>query len=226
MALAISCTRVAFLQEISLEKLIIYIVDEQCKDSWISYEVGPDEKTQKYVSRRLVPPQSLIYDLSRSRLLKSQLQSNRNLSITQVSTQSQISLSVYSGNEEEEVKRLSVGHSVSVCVCRSPLSTALQQSSDPLRDNYIGQCGSDVFVTDGFNSWNKTERLGIHVGDVNSFHNRALKKSEDLMRQDRSIAVAFHNQTEMEKNEHRVQLDASITACRFVLKNALPFRNC
>lgn len=88
----------------------------------------------------------------------------------------------------------------------------------------VGQCGSDAFVTDGFNSWNKTERLGLHVGDVNSFHNQALKKSEDLMRQDRSIAVAFHKQTETEKNEHRIRLYASIKACRFVLKNALPFR--
>ncbi|XP_024978996.1 uncharacterized protein LOC112516207 [Cynara cardunculus var. scolymus] len=89
---------------------------------------------------------------------------------------------------------------------------------------YCRQCGSDAFVTDGFNSWNKTERLGLHVGDINSFHNRALKKGGDLMSQDRSIVVAFHKQTEKEKNEHRIRLNASIEACRFLLKNALPFR--
>ncbi|XP_024965955.1 uncharacterized protein LOC112506164 [Cynara cardunculus var. scolymus] len=44
------------------------------------------------------------------------------------------------------------------------------------------------------------------------------------MSQDRSIAVAFHKQTEKEKNEHRIRLDVSIKAYRFLLKNALPFR--
>ncbi|XP_024979010.1 zinc finger MYM-type protein 1-like [Cynara cardunculus var. scolymus] len=44
------------------------------------------------------------------------------------------------------------------------------------------------------------------------------------MSQGRSIAVAFHKQTEKEKNEHRILLNASIKACRFLLKNALPFR--
>ncbi|KAI3692292.1 hypothetical protein L6452_32106 [Arctium lappa] len=91
-------------------------------------------------------------------------------------------------------------------------------------DHHVGKCGSDAFVTEGFNSWNKTERLSLHVGDVNSFHNRALKKSEDLMRQNRSIAVAFQKQSEIEKNEHRIRLNASIKAIRFLLKNALPFR--
>ncbi|XP_024990565.1 zinc finger MYM-type protein 1-like [Cynara cardunculus var. scolymus] len=91
-------------------------------------------------------------------------------------------------------------------------------------DHYVGQCRSDDFVTDGFNSWNKTERLGLHVGNINSFHYRALKKGEDLMSQDRSIAVAFHKQTEKEKNEHRIRLNALIKTCRFLLKNALPFR--
>ncbi|XP_024977094.1 zinc finger MYM-type protein 1-like [Cynara cardunculus var. scolymus] len=86
-----------------------------------------------------------------------------------------------------------------------------------------GQCGSDTFVTDGCNSWNKTKRLGLHVDDINSFHNRALKKNEDLMSQDRSITVAFHKQTEKEKNEHRIRLNALIKFCRFLLKNALPF---
>ncbi|XP_024989158.1 zinc finger MYM-type protein 1-like [Cynara cardunculus var. scolymus] len=86
------------------------------------------------------------------------------------------------------------------------------------------QCGSDAFVTYGFNSWNKTERLGLHVGDINSFYNRAPKKGEDLMSQDRYIVVAFHKQTEKEKNKNRIQLNASIKACRFLLNNALPFR--
>ncbi|XP_024976312.1 uncharacterized protein LOC112514214 [Cynara cardunculus var. scolymus] len=48
-------------------------------------------------------------------------------------------------------------------------------------------------------------------------------KSEDLMRQNQSIAVAFHKQTEIEKNEHRIRLNVSVKASRFLLKNALPF---
>ncbi|KAL6582954.1 hypothetical protein OROMI_005032 [Orobanche minor] len=92
------------------------------------------------------------------------------------------------------------------------------------RDHFGKQGGSDAFVSDGFNSWNKTERLALHVGDVNSFHNRAFKNCEDLMRQDRSIAIAFHKHSDTAKNEYRVRLNASIDACRYLLNQALPFR--
>ncbi|KAI3673345.1 hypothetical protein L6452_39463 [Arctium lappa] len=92
------------------------------------------------------------------------------------------------------------------------------------RDHCSGQGGNDAFVTDGFSSWNKTERLAIHVGDINSCHNRALKKWEDLMRQNQSIAVAFHKQNDIVKNEYRIRLNASIDAARFLLNSALPFR--
>ncbi|KAL6521278.1 hypothetical protein OROGR_017847 [Orobanche gracilis] len=92
------------------------------------------------------------------------------------------------------------------------------------RDHFGKQGGSDAFVSDGFDSWNKTERLALHVGDVNSFHNRAFKNCEDLMRQDRSIVVAFHKHSDTAKNEYRVRLNASIDACRYLLNQALPFR--
>ncbi|KAL6582809.1 hypothetical protein OROMI_004887 [Orobanche minor] len=92
------------------------------------------------------------------------------------------------------------------------------------RDHFGKQGGSDAFVSDGFNSWNKTKRLAFHVGDVSSFHNRAFKNCEDLMRQDRSIAVAFHKHSVTTKNEYRVRLNASTDACRYLLNQALPFR--
>ncbi|KAJ9557377.1 hypothetical protein OSB04_011991 [Centaurea solstitialis] len=92
------------------------------------------------------------------------------------------------------------------------------------RDQSNGQGGSDTFVTEGFNSWNKTERLVMHVGDIKSFHNRALKQCDDLMRQNQSIAVAFHKQNNIVKNEYRIRLNASIDATRFLLNSALPFR--
>uniref|UniRef100_A0A0D3BLP4 TTF-type domain-containing protein n=1 Tax=Brassica oleracea var. oleracea TaxID=109376 RepID=A0A0D3BLP4_BRAOL len=58
--------------------------------------------------------------------------------------------------------------------------------------------GSVGFVTEGFDSWNKSDRLAGHVGAVNSFHNIAKKKCEDLMRQ--------------------------VDAARYLLKQGLPFR--
>ncbi|XP_023894992.1 uncharacterized protein LOC112006908 [Quercus suber] len=39
------------------------------------------------------------------------------------------------------------------------------------------QSGGDSFVTKGFNSWNKKEKLDLHVGGVNSAHNQALKNA-------------------------------------------------
>ncbi|KAJ9562232.1 hypothetical protein OSB04_007392, partial [Centaurea solstitialis] len=87
------------------------------------------------------------------------------------------------------------------------------------RDQFGGQGGSVAFVTEGFNN-----RLNIHVGDVNSFHNRALKKSEDLMRQNQSIVVAFNKQTDIAKKEHRIRLNVSIDVARHLLNGELPFR--
>ncbi|KAL6533645.1 hypothetical protein OROHE_013478 [Orobanche hederae] len=86
------------------------------------------------------------------------------------------------------------------------------------------QFGSDAFVTDGFNNWAKKERLSLHVGEVNSIHNRAQKNCEALVQQNQSIVVALHKQTEKEKIEYRMRLNASIDVCRLLLKFGLPFR--
>ncbi|XP_024004806.1 uncharacterized protein LOC18028820 [Eutrema salsugineum] len=51
------------------------------------------------------------------------------------------------------------------------------------RDDIQKQGGNDAFVTEGFSSWNKSERLAIHVGAMNSFHNIAVKKCDSLMKQ-------------------------------------------
>ncbi|GKB81797.1 zinc finger MYM-type protein 1-like protein [Tanacetum coccineum] len=72
------------------------------------------------------------------------------------------------------------------------------------RDQFGKQGGSDAFVMDGFNGWNKTERLGSHVGDVSSFHNRALRKCEDLMRREQAIVVAFCKPSDVVKTEYQV----------------------
>ncbi|KAL9675399.1 hypothetical protein QQ045_003601 [Rhodiola kirilowii] len=84
--------------------------------------------------------------------------------------------------------------------------------------------GKDAFVTEGFSSWNKSERLASHVGNVNSFHNRSVKRGDDLMRQAQSIVVALNKQSEITKKEHRIRLNASIDVSRFLLNQGLPFR--
>jgi len=57
------------------------------------------------------------------------------------------------------------------------------------RDCNEGQAGNDAFAIKGWNSWNKKCRLDTHVGkgNVNSFHNVAVKRCDALMNQDQSI---------------------------------------
>uniref|UniRef100_A0A0D3BKF9 DUF4371 domain-containing protein n=1 Tax=Brassica oleracea var. oleracea TaxID=109376 RepID=A0A0D3BKF9_BRAOL len=47
--------------------------------------------------------------------------------------------------------------------------------------------GSDEFVTKGFDTWKNPKRLGDHVGQVNSFHNNAMKMADNLMNQDQYL---------------------------------------
>ena len=62
------------------------------------------------------------------------------------------------------------------------------------------------------------------VIDPDSFHNKALKKCEDLMRTEQSIPVALYKQTDLEKNEHLIRLNAAIDVCRYLLHQGQPFR--
>jgi hypothetical protein len=50
---------------------------------------------------------------------------------------------------------------------------------DNVKDNHHGH---DAFVVKGWDTWHKSERLVTHVGDHNSFHNRALKDCDDLLK--------------------------------------------
>ncbi|XP_071713304.1 uncharacterized protein [Rutidosis leptorrhynchoides] len=92
------------------------------------------------------------------------------------------------------------------------------------RDHIGHQGGSEAFVTEGFNSWKKSERLKEHVGGVSSFHNAALEKCESLTRTNQSILNAFDKQDEKSKTDNRIRLSAMISACRYCLKCAIPFR--
>ena len=92
------------------------------------------------------------------------------------------------------------------------------------RDYTENKCGSDEFVTKGFDTWKNPKRLGEHVGLVNSFHNNALKMADNLMNPNQSIVQAFYKQNDAAKNEYKIRLNASIDACRYLLRQGLPFR--
>ncbi|XP_076923065.1 uncharacterized protein LOC143585076 [Bidens hawaiensis] len=91
-------------------------------------------------------------------------------------------------------------------------------------DHVGNQGGRNVFSKEGFNSWNKPERLRSHEGDVSSAHNKALKRCEDLPNKKQSIITIFHKQDDIVKRANRLRLNATIDDCRLCLKNALSFR--
>lgn len=78
----------------------------------------------------------------------------------------------------------------------------------------------DAFVEEDFYSRNKMKRPRNHMDDVSSSHNKAVKKCDDLMRQDPSIAVAKHKQSD---NEYRIRLNALVYVSRNCFNDALPF---
>ncbi|RID65633.1 hypothetical protein BRARA_D00817 [Brassica rapa] len=93
------------------------------------------------------------------------------------------------------------------------------------KDEIRMQGGSDVFVKEGFNSWQKPERLLTHMGKPpNSCHIITAQKCEDLMNQHQSIVHALFKLDDKVKTEYRIRLNASIDASRFLLRQGLPFR--
>ncbi|XP_059281646.1 uncharacterized protein LOC132035402 [Lycium ferocissimum] len=92
------------------------------------------------------------------------------------------------------------------------------------KDESIHQGGGEAFSSIGFKSWHKKKRLDTHVGELNSDHNQAKKKCEDLMRQEQSIQVAFVKPDNKAKLEHKIRLKASIEVVRLLLNQGLAFR--
>lgn len=62
-----------------------------------------------------------------------------------------------------------------------------------------------------------------HVGDTNSWHNQAWRKSLDLLNQRQCIQTVFEKQTVRQKMDYRVQLNASIDCTQFLAKQGLAF---
>uniref|UniRef100_A0A7N0R9D3 TTF-type domain-containing protein n=1 Tax=Kalanchoe fedtschenkoi TaxID=63787 RepID=A0A7N0R9D3_KALFE len=86
----------------------------------------------------------------------------------------------------------------------------------------IGKQGSgESFVGKGFTSWNKQNRLDMHVGGPASAHNLALQKCKDLMKREQHI---MHKRSDKAKCDYRTRLLASIDCVRFLLCQGLSFR--
>ncbi|KAL4625686.1 hypothetical protein ACB092_05G043300 [Castanea dentata] len=86
------------------------------------------------------------------------------------------------------------------------------------------QGGGDTFVTKGFRLWNQVGKLDSHVGGVNSAHNQAVKKSEDLQKEKQHIQSVLVKQSNQDKANYRIQLNAIVDCVRFLLFRGLAFR--
>ena len=80
------------------------------------------------------------------------------------------------------------------------------------------QAGGDNFVTEGFDCWNKKDRLDAHVGGPNSAHNQAWRRCQDLMKQDHHVDVVLNKNSELMKKEYRTRLSASVDYLRYLLR--------
>ncbi|XP_044367088.1 uncharacterized protein [Triticum aestivum] len=93
------------------------------------------------------------------------------------------------------------------------------------RDSIEGQGGNDAFVVDGFDCWNKPERLRDHVGkSPNSFHNTTVKRCDNLLKHNQSVVIALDKQSKVTEKEYMIRLNNSISAARYLLHQGLAFR--
>ena len=84
--------------------------------------------------------------------------------------------------------------------------------------------GGETFVMKGFKLWNQVAKLDSHVGEVNSAHNQAIKKSEDLLKEKQHIQSVLVKQSNKDKHDYRVQLNAIVDCIKFFLCRVLAFR--
>ncbi|XP_009623813.1 uncharacterized protein LOC107796554 [Nicotiana tabacum] len=93
------------------------------------------------------------------------------------------------------------------------------------KNEFIHRSVGEFYTKNGFRDWNKgLERLHLHVGDVNSAHDKCFKKMLDLSNYHQSIQVVFDKHSEKLKSEYQMRLEASIDVARLLLLYGLPFR--
>ena len=83
--------------------------------------------------------------------------------------------------------------------------------------------GGETFVMKGFKLWNQVAKLDSHVGEVNSAHNQAIKKSEDLLKEKQHIQSVLVKQSNKDKHDYRVQLNAIVDCIRFFFMLGISF---
>ena len=76
----------------------------------------------------------------------------------------------------------------------------------------------------GFKLWNQKEKSLSHVRGVNSAHNQAVKKSEDLIKEKQHIQSVLAKQSNQDKIEYQDQLNEIVDSIRFLLCRGLAFR--
>ncbi|XP_022032401.1 zinc finger MYM-type protein 1-like [Helianthus annuus] len=99
-------------------------------------------------------------------------------------------------------------------------------NGDRLR-RFNPKCGqNDAFVSEGVRCWHKKEeKLNEHVGKGNNtFHERAVEKGEDLLKEAQSVLVCNKKKSEKERKEYRTRLSASVMIAQGLLNGGLPFR--
>ncbi|RWR82286.1 zinc finger MYM-type protein 1-like protein [Cinnamomum micranthum f. kanehirae] len=82
----------------------------------------------------------------------------------------------------------------------------------------------DAFITQGFKSWRKKERIENHVGGPNSVHNQAYEKCQNLLNQEQHIETIIIKQSSQARTDYRIRLKATLASVRFLLRQGLPFR--
>lgn len=93
------------------------------------------------------------------------------------------------------------------------------------RDCNKGQGGNDAFAIDGWDGWNKSDRLRDHVGkSCDSFHNTAVKRCDNLLKPGQSIGEAINKQSNITKENHLIRLKTAIKVVRYLLHQGLAFR--
>ena len=80
------------------------------------------------------------------------------------------------------------------------------------------------FCNEGIQTLKSKDKFYSHVGGVNSAHNQAVKKSEDLIKEKQHIQSVLIKQSNQDKIEYWVQVNAIVNCIRFLLCWGLAFR--
>ncbi|CAL8161457.1 unnamed protein product [Prunus armeniaca] len=87
------------------------------------------------------------------------------------------------------------------------------------------QVSSKAFTGDRFKKWKKgRERFKMHVGPVESVHNKVREATTNLMNQNTYIETAVNKHSDQARKAYRTCLNASIKCTKFLLLQGLAFR--